>query len=182
MKKLLLIYVLTNFIWSSELSWDRQNFCPTGNVDRVEKILNSMTLEEKVGQVIMADLDFVKPSDLKRYPLGGILNGGNTSPNGKLRSSPQEWKDLAQDFYNNSVNRGGINIPVLWGTDAVHGHSNVFGATIYPHNIGLGATQNPELLRDIGSAVAEEVLATGLFWTFAPTAVSYTHLTLPTRS
>ena len=169
MKKLLLIYVLTNFIWSSELSWDRQNFCPTGNADRVEKILNSMTLEEKVGQVIMADLDFVKPSDLKRYPLGGILNGGNTSPNGKLRSSPQEWKDLAQDFYNNSVNRGGINIPVLWGTDAVHGHSNVFGATIYPHNIGLGATQNPELLRDIGSAVAEEVLATGLFWTFAPT-------------
>ena len=169
MKKLLLIYVLTNFIWSSELSWDRQNFCPTGTADRVEKILNSMTLEEKVGQVIMADLDFVKPSDLKRYPLGGILNGGNTSPNGKLRSSPQEWKDLAQDFYNNSVNRGGINIPVLWGTDAVHGHSNVFGATIYPHNIGLGATQNPELLRDIGSAVAEEVLATGLFWTFAPT-------------
>ena len=169
MKKLLLIYVLTNYIWSSELSWDRQNFCPTGNADRVEKILNSMTLEEKVGQVIMADLDFVKPSDLKRYPLGGILNGGNTSPNGKLRSSPQEWKDLAQDFYNNSVNRGGVNIPVLWGTDAVHGHSNVFGATIYPHNIGLGATQNPELLRDIGSAVAEEVLATGLFWTFAPT-------------
>ena len=169
MKKLLLIYVLTNYIWSSELGWDRQNFCPSGNADRVEKILNSMTLEEKVGQVIMADLDFVKPSDLKKYPLGGILNGGNTSPNGKLKSSPQEWKDLAQDFYNNSVNRGGINIPVLWGTDAVHGHSNVFGATIYPHNIGLGATQNPELLRDIGSAVAEEVLATGLFWTFAPT-------------
>ena len=169
MKKLLLIYLLTNYIWSSELGWDRQNFCPSGNADRVEKILNSMTLEEKVGQVIMADLDFVKPSDLKKYPLGGILNGGNTSPNGKLKSSPQEWKDLAQDFYNNSVNRGGINIPVLWGTDAVHGHSNVFGATIYPHNIGLGATQNPELLRDIGSAVAEEVLATGLFWTFAPT-------------
>ncbi len=169
MKKLLLICVLTNYIWSSELGWDRQNFCPSGNADRVEKILNSMTLEEKVGQVIMADLDFVKPSDLKKYPLGGILNGGNTSPNGKLKSSPQEWKDLAQDFYNNSVNRGGINIPVLWGTDAVHGHSNVFGATIYPHNIGLGATQNPELLRDIGSAVAEEVLATGLFWTFAPT-------------
>ena len=101
--------------------------------------------------------------------MGGILNGGNTSPNGKLRSTPQEWRALAQDFHNNSISRGGANIPVLWGTDAVHGHSNVFGATIYPHNIGLGATQNINLLREIGSAVAEEVLATGLFWTFAPT-------------
>ena len=117
----------------------------------------------------MGDLDFVSPSDLKNYPLGGILNGGNTSPRGKLRASPEEWKSLAQEFYEVSTTRGGANIPVLWGTDAVHGHSNVFGATIFPHNVGLGATNNPDLLEKIGAAVAEEVIATGLYWTFAPT-------------
>ncbi|MBH37203.1 MAG: glycosyl hydrolase family 3 [Gammaproteobacteria bacterium] len=169
MKKVFIFtFLFVNFL-SHAVDWTRENFCPTGDVDKVQKILSGMTVDEKVGQVIMADLDFIKPSDLKKYPLGGILNGGNTSPNGKLRSSPNEWKELAQDFYNNSVERGGANIPVLWGTDAVHGHSNVFGATIYPHNIGLGASQNPHLLKEIGSAVAEEVLATGLFWTFAPT-------------
>ena len=169
MKKVFIFtFLFVNFL-SHAVDWTRENFCPTGDIDKVQKILSGMTVDEKVGQVIMADLDFVEPSDLKKYPLGGILNGGNTSPNGKLRSSPNEWKELAQDFYNNSVERGGANIPVLWGTDAVHGHSNVFGATIYPHNIGLGASQNPDLLKEIGSAVAEEVLATGLFWTFAPT-------------
>ena len=169
MKKLFFValFILNSSVYA--IDWSRENFCPTGDVERVLKIMSTMTIEEKVGQVIMADLDFVKPSDLKKYPLGGILNGGNTSPNGKLRSTPQEWRALAQDFHNNSISRGGANIPVLWGTDAVHGHSNVFGATIYPHNIGLGATQNINLLREIGSAVAEEVLATGLFWTFAPT-------------
>ena len=169
MKKLFFValFILNSSVYA--IDWSRENFCPTGDVERVLKIMSTMTIEEKVGQVIMADLDFVKPSDLKKYPLGGILNGGNTSPNGKLRSTPQEWRALAQDFHNNSISRGGANIPVLWGTDAVHGHSNVFGATIFPHNIGLGATANEKLLKDIGSAVAEEVLATGIYWTFAPT-------------
>ena len=66
---------------------------------------------------------------------------------------------MAQEFHDVSTNRGGVEIPVLWGTDAVHGHSNVIGATIFPHNIGLGATQNTELLELVGAAVAEEVLA-----------------------
>ena len=169
MKKLLILPFLTLLSFASEPDWTRTNYCPAGDLAEVEKILNSMTIEEKVGQVIMADLDFVKPSDLKKYPLGGILNGGNTSPRGKLKSTPAEWKSLAQEFHDESIGRGGAAIPVLWGTDAVHGHSNVYGATIFPHNIGLGATQNAELLESIGQAVAEEVLATGLFWTFAPT-------------
>ena len=169
MKKLFILPFLTLLSFASEPDWTRTNYCPAGDLTEVEKILNSMTIEEKVGQVIMADLDFVKPSDLKKYPLGGILNGGNTSPRGKLKSTPAEWKSLAQEFHDESIGRGGAAIPVLWGTDAVHGHSNVYGATIFPHNIGLGATQNTELLESIGQAVAEEVLATGLFWTFAPT-------------
>ena len=169
MKKIFALLFVFHTLIASEVNWERPNYCPTGDIAEVEKILQSMTIEEKVGQVIMADLDFVVPSDLKKYPLGGILNGGNTSPRGKLKSTPAEWKSLAQEFHDVSTNRGGVEIPVLWGTDAVHGHSNVIGATIFPHNIGLGATQNTELLELVGAAVAEEVLATGLFWTFAPT-------------
>ena len=168
MKKFLTIFFLSIPLFGEELNWERVNSCPIGDMAYVEEVLSKMTLGEKVGQTIMADLDFIKPSDLKRYPIGGILNGGNTSPNGNQRASTNEWKQLAQDFYDESMNSGAA-IPILWGTDAVHGHSNVFGATIFPHNIGLGASGNEKLLEDIGAAVAEEVLATGLYWTFAPT-------------
>ena len=168
MKRFVIIFLLSIPIFAEELNWERVNSCPVGDMAFVDKILSKMTLEEKVGQTIMADLDFIKPTDLKKYPIGGILNGGNTSPNGNQRASTNEWKQLAQDFYDESMNSGAA-VPILWGTDAVHGHSNVFGATIFPHNIGLGASGNEKLLEDIGAAVAEEVLATGLYWTFAPT-------------
>ena len=168
MKRFVIIFLLSIPIFAEELNWERVNSCPVGDMAFVDEVLSEMTLEEKVGQTIMADLDFIKPSDLKRYPIGGILNGGNTSPNGNQRATTNEWKQLAQDFYDESISSG-ADIPILWGTDAVHGHSNVFGATIFPHNIGLGASANEKLLKDIGSAVAEEVLATGLYWTFAPT-------------
>ena len=168
MKRFVIIFLLSIPIFAEELNWERVNSCPVGDMAFVDELLSEMTLEEKVGQTIMADLDFIKPSDLNRYPIGGILNGGNTSPNGNQRATTNEWKQLAQDFYDESISSG-ADIPILWGTDAVHGHSNVFGATIFPHNIGLGASANEKLLKDIGSAVAEEVLATGLYWTFAPT-------------
>jgi beta-glucosidase len=159
--------ILSSLIYS-EISWEREQVCPVPDPAFVNNLMKNMSIEEKVGQVIQADLDFIKPSDLRDYPIGSVLNGGNTSPRGKLRASPAEWKSLAQEFYEESK-KTGASIPVLWGTDAVHGHSNVFGATIFPHNIGIGAAANPELVEDIGTAVAEEVLATGLFWTFAPT-------------
>jgi len=168
-RKLIFFFFISSFIFSQDVSWERVNSCPVGDPEFVKEILEGMTVEEKVGQTIMADLDFISPSDLKRFPIGGILNGGNTSPNGNQKATTDEWKGLAEDFYIESTSRGGANIPILWGTDAVHGHSNVFGATIFPHNIGLGATANEKLLKDIGSAVAEEVLATGIYWTFAPT-------------
>ena len=162
-----LILILSSLIYS-EVNWEREQICPLPDPTFVNNLMKTMSIEEKVGQVIQADLDFIEPSDLRDYPIGSVLNGGNTSPRGKLRASPAEWKSLAQEFYEESK-KTGASIPVLWGTDAVHGHSNVFGATIFPHNIGIGAAANPQLVEDIGAAVAEEVLATGLFWTFAPT-------------
>ena len=159
--------ILSSLIYS-EVNWEREQVCPLPDPAFVNNLIKTMSIEEKVGQVIQADLDFIEPSDLRNYPIGSVLNGGNTSPRGKLRASPEEWKSLAQEFYEESK-KTGASIPVLWGTDAVHGHSNVFGATIFPHNIGIGAAANPQLVEDIGAAVAEEVLATGLFWTFAPT-------------
>ena len=127
-----------------------------------------MTVEDKVGQIVQGDLDFVTPRDLERYRLGSVLNGGNTSPNKNQYASADEWKELSKAFYEASPSVGGVKIPFIWGTDAVHGHNNLIGATIFPHNIGLGATRNPELMKQIGSAVALEVLSTGVVWTFAP--------------
>ena len=168
MKKVFSLTLIFSTLIYSEVNWEREQVCPLPDPTFVNNLIKKMSIEEKVGQVIQADLDFIKPSDLRDYPIGSVLNGGNTSPRGKLRASPAEWKSLAQEFYEESK-RTGASIPVLWGTDAVHGHSNVFGATIFPHNIGIGAAANPQLVKDIGAAVAEEVLATGLFWTFAPT-------------
>ena len=127
-----------------------------------------MTIEEKVGQIIQGDLDFVTPNDLKKYKMGTVLNGGNTSPNGNQYADAEEWKAMSKAFYDASPVVDGIKIPFIWGTDAVHGHNNLIGATVFPHNIGLGATGNPALMEKIGSAVALEVLSTGVVWTFAP--------------
>ena len=168
MKKVFSLSLILSSLIYSEVNWEREQICPLPDPTFVNNLMKTMSIEEKVGQVIQADLDFIKPSDLRDYPIGSVLNGGNTSPRGELRASPAEWKSLAQEFYEESK-KTGASIPVLWGTDAVHGHSNVFGATIFPHNIGIGAAANPQLVEDIGAAVAEEVLATGLFWTFAPT-------------
>jgi beta-glucosidase len=135
---------------------------------QIKNILNSMSIEEKVAQMIQAEIKFITPDDLKQYPLGSILNGGGSFPNDNKLSKISDWVNLADSFYNASINSG-KNIPIIWGTDAVHGHNNVIGATIFPHNIGLGATNNPKLIEKIGEATALEVLATGIDWVFAPT-------------
>ena len=135
----------------------------------IDLIVSNMTLEQKVGQVIMPDIDDVTPQEAKDYFLGSILNGGGKFPNKNKYSSIDDWKQLSQEFYNASPIVNEKIIPILWGTDAVHGHNNVIGATIFPHNIGLGAANNTDLMEKIGSAVAKEVLSTGIPWTFAPT-------------
>lgn len=140
---------------------------------RIDAIMAQMTLEEKVGQTIQADIAFIKPDDLKKYPLGSILAGGNSSPNGNERASAQEWLKLADDYWRASDSRPTkAKIPLLFGIDAVHGHSNLVGAIVFPHNIGLGATRNPELMRQIGEVTAKEMLIVGVDWTFAPTVAT----------
>ena len=138
---------------------------------RIADLLSRMTLEEKVGQIIQADISAVTPEQVREYNLGSILNGGGSAPGGDNRTTPDKWLALADEFWEASTDTtdGGVGIPVIWGTDAVHGHSNILGATLFPHNIGLGMTNDPDLIYDIGKATALEVRVTGLDWTFAPT-------------
>jgi beta-glucosidase len=138
---------------------------------RALNILQRMSLEEKVGQVIQGDISTVSPQDVKDYHLGSILNGGNSAPGGGKTASWQEWVDLADAYWTASTDTSdnGAGIPAIWGTDAVHGHNNLQMAVIFPHNAGLGATRDADLLRRIGQVTATEVKATGLDWVFAPT-------------
>lgn len=138
---------------------------------QVEQLLARMTLEEKVGQIMQGEIQAVTAEDIKKYHLGSVLNGGGSMPNRIANAKAQDWLSLADELYLASMDTsdGKVAIPVIWGTDAVHGHNNVTGATIFPHNIGLGATNNPDLIRQIGAATAREVRATGIEWVFAPT-------------
>jgi beta-glucosidase len=138
---------------------------------RVKEILQSMTLEQKVGQMIQGEIRHMTPEDVKNYAIGSVLNGGGAFPNNDQNASIDDWLALADAYYSASMDTsaGGAGIPIIWGTDAVHGHNNVVGATLFPHNIGLGAANDPELMRRIGDAVAKEVAVTGLDWIFAPT-------------
>src|SRR5579862_9669484 len=129
---------------------------------RLDSLLARMAPEQKVGQLIQADIGSITPDDLRHYPLGSILNGGNSSPRDDKLAAPSEWLALADRFYEASAGTPqDPAMPVLWGTDAVHGHNNIPGATIFPHNIGLGAARDPELIRQIGEITALEVRTTG---------------------
>ncbi|OHE83756.1 MAG: 1,4-beta-D-glucan glucohydrolase, partial [Lysobacterales bacterium RIFOXYA1_FULL_69_10] len=138
---------------------------------RIAELMATMTVEEKVGQLVQGDIASLTPEDVRTYRLGSILAGGNSDPGGRYDASPAQWLALADAFYEASMDtsQGGKAIPILFGIDAVHGQSNIVGATLFPHNIGLGATRNPELLRRIGQITALETRATGMEWTFAPT-------------
>jgi len=137
---------------------------------RIDALLARMTPAQKVGQLIQADIGSITPDDLRHLPLGSVLNGGNSSPRGDKLAAPSEWLALADRFYEASLaGPDSAGIPVLWATDAVHGHNNIPGATIFPHNIALGAARDPELIRRIGEITALEVRVTGLDWAFSPT-------------
>ncbi|WP_162252136.1 glycoside hydrolase family 3 protein [Caulobacter sp. Root487D2Y] len=137
----------------------------------VDALLGKLTLEEKVGQMIQGDIGSVKPEDLKTYPLGSILAGGSSPPLGAPDRSPiGPWVESVKAFRAAAAQReGGTRIPLMFGIDSVHGHGNAVGATLFPHNIGLGATRDPELIRKIGAATAQETAASGFDWAFGPT-------------
>lgn len=138
---------------------------------RISALLARMSLEEKVGQVIQTDIGSITPEDLRRYPLGSILAGGGSGPKGDERASADAWLELSRSFHAVAIEprAGHTPVPLMFGIDAVHGHNNVIGAVIFPHNIGLGAAHDANVVRQIGTATAEALAATGIDWTFAPT-------------
>lgn len=137
---------------------------------RIAAIVAGMTLEQKVGQITQPDVRYVTPEQVTQYYIGTVLNGGGARPDDDKRSTVAEWAAWSDAYADAALATDmAVKIPLLWGTDAVHGHNNVSGATIFPHNIGLGAANDPALIERIGRATARQVRATGITWVFAPT-------------
>jgi beta-glucosidase len=132
---------------------------------RVEDLLARMTVEEKIGQTLQAARDYLaSSSDIATYGLGSVLSGGGSGPR---VNDPEHWADMI-DAYQRAALSSRLGIPILYGVDAVHGNNNVRGSVIFPHNIGLGAADDPELVEEIGRITALEMLATGARWDFGP--------------
>lgn len=138
---------------------------------RIDGIMARMTLEQKVGQVIQGDSNSVTPEDIRKYRLGSVLSGGNSAPGDKPYADTQAWLDAADAYFDASVDPDGVDIaiPIIWGIDAVHGHTNLVGGTVFPHNVGLGAANDPDLIYRIMEVTAAELNVSGHDWTFAPT-------------
>jgi beta-glucosidase len=132
--------------------------------ERVEDLLSRMTLEEKIGQMTQVEKNSIRKEDITDLFIGSILSGGGGYP---TPNDPEAWAGMVDGFQEFAL-KTRLGIPLIYGVDAVHGHGNVRGAVIFPHNIGLGATRDPHLVQRIGRATAEEMAATGIYWNFAP--------------
>jgi beta-glucosidase len=134
--------------------------------DQVKRVLAQMTLDEKIGQMTQPEQSELKePADIEHYFVGSLLSGGDSDP--KEGNSFEAWTNLYNRLQAHTANTR-LRIPFLYGIDAVHGHNNVLGAVVFPHNVGLGCTRNPALIEKVERATAEEVRATGIQWAFAP--------------
>ena len=134
-------------------------------MDRVRDLMSYMTLEEKVGQMTQVERKFLDgDKNISKYFLGSLLSGGGSAP---AKNFPKAWADMYDRFQNVALSTR-LGIPIIYGVDAVHGHNNVIGATIFPHHVGLGCTNNPKIVEDVYRATAVEVAATGVDWNFAP--------------
>ena len=135
---------------------------------KVEDLLSRMTLDQKIGQMVQPERMESTPEDIKKYHLGSVLSGGGSAPGDNL---PADWVKMNDAYWAASMeaDEHHLAIPLIYGVDAIHGNNNVRGATVFPHNIGLGAANDPELLERIARVTAREILATGVEWTFAPT-------------
>jgi beta-glucosidase len=138
---------------------------------QIDEILPKLTLEQKVGQVIQADNASISPEDVKKYRLGSVLSGGNSAPGPLPYANADTWVEMADAYFEASIDTQGVEIaiPIILGIDAVHGHANLEGAIVFPHNIGLGAARNPDLIQEIARITAHELTVSGHDWTFAPT-------------
>jgi beta-glucosidase len=139
---------------------------PLSSYDKqVNELLSKMTLEEKVGQMTQADQEALKDiNDIEKYYMGSLLSGGDSDPK---TNSLQDWTEMYERYQSHAL-KTRLAIPILYGVDAVHGHNNVLGAVVFPHNIGLGCTRNPRLVEQASRITALEVRATGINWAFAP--------------
>lgn len=137
---------------------------------RIREIIKGMTIEQKIGQMTQADIRKITPDEVRRFYIGSVLNGGNTQPDNTRGASFAQWRAATARYHAAALATDmTVKIPLIWGTDAVHGHGIVSGATVFPHNMGLGATHDAALVREIGAATARQVRATGIDWVFAPT-------------
>jgi len=135
------------------------------NESKIDSIMALMTMEEKIGQMTQIDQQFlVKDSHISKYGIGSLLSGGGSTPDVNEFSS---WADMYDNFQSIALGSR-LGIPLIYGIDAVHGHNNVYGATIFPHNVGLGCANDYELTRKVSEATAIEVAATGINWDFSP--------------
>jgi len=132
--------------------------------ERVSDLLSQMTLAEKIGQMAQAEKNSIPPDDVNHYFMGSVLSGGGGSP---ATNNLNEWRKMVNAYMLASL-RTRLGIPMIYGIDAVHGNGNVKGATIFPHNIGLGATRDADLVERIAKATTSEILATNIHWNFAP--------------
>jgi beta-glucosidase len=131
----------------------------------VDQLIGQMDIAEKVGQVALVEKGSIKdPADIKRYALGGLLSGGGGYP---TPNTPENWAKMVNDYQSQALQTR-LAIPMIYGVDAVHGHAAVYGATVFPHNIGLGAANDPALTERIGVATAKEMIATGIYWNYSP--------------
>lgn len=156
------------------VSWPKVSMAlqPDATIEQhIDALLAKMTIEQKVAQIVQPEIGYLTVEQMRKYGFGSYLNGGNTAPYGQKQADAKVWLKYADEMYEASIDSSldGSSIPTIWGTDAMHGHSNVFGATLFPHNIGLGAARDAELIRQIGEVTAKEVAATGIEWMFAPT-------------
>jgi beta-glucosidase len=137
---------------------------------KVREIVAGMTLRQKIGQMTQAEIHAVTPEDVTKYYLGSVLNGGGSWPNKNKHATPGDWVALADQYYAASMATDmKIKVPIIWGIDAIHGNSNIFGATLFPQNIALGAAHDKTIAAKVGAAVGKAVRATGINWVFGPT-------------
>ncbi|MBO8151088.1 MAG: glycoside hydrolase family 3 C-terminal domain-containing protein [Candidatus Marinimicrobia bacterium] len=164
MKRIWAVLVVLSMLFacSNELN---DSFTTPAIEKEIDRLLSQMTLEEKVGQMTQVDIRYIKkPEDVIKYGFGSILSGGGATP---TPNTPEAWADLYDSLQTLAL-RTRLGIPIIYGIDAVHGHNNVKGAVIFPHNIGMGATRNPDLVKKACEITAVEVAATGIDWTFGP--------------
>lgn len=132
--------------------------------DRLDSLLGKMKLDEKAGQMVQGERHTVSPADVKKYFLGSVLSGGGSYPGANTK---EDWMDMCKE-YQDAAKSTRLGIPIIYGIDAVHGHNTVYGAVVFPHNIGLGAAGDPELMTEIAGVTSREMIATGVNWNFGP--------------